>query len=62
MVGKYEDEEERIMVPLKWMKHPRILSLLQLSANEFGYEQQGVIHIPCEPHQFRVLMESLSSK
>ncbi|XP_056692224.1 auxin-responsive protein SAUR71-like [Spinacia oleracea] len=53
MVGKCEEEEERFMVPLGWMSHPCIVDLLQLSVNEFGYRQQGVLQIPCEPHHFR---------
>uniref|UniRef100_A0A803LIE2 Uncharacterized protein n=1 Tax=Chenopodium quinoa TaxID=63459 RepID=A0A803LIE2_CHEQI len=62
MVGKCEEEEERFMVPLGWMKHPSIVDLLQLAANEFGYHQQGVIHIPCKPHQFRVVIEKISCR
>lgn len=55
-------EEERFMVPMGWMKHPSIVALLQLSANEFGYHQEGVLHIPCEPHVFRDVLCKLSSK
>ncbi|XP_021729388.1 auxin-responsive protein SAUR71-like [Chenopodium quinoa] len=62
MVGKSEEEEERFMVPLGWMNHPCIVELLRVSANEFGYHQQGVSQIPCEPHHFRVVMESISCK
>ncbi|KMS99939.1 hypothetical protein BVRB_1g017840 [Beta vulgaris subsp. vulgaris] len=61
MVGMCEEEKERFMVPCRWMKHPYIVALLQLSANEFGYHQQGVIHIPCEPHHFKDIMENISS-
>ncbi|XP_021756112.1 auxin-responsive protein SAUR71-like [Chenopodium quinoa] len=61
MVGKCEEEEERFMLPLGWMNHPIIVDLLQLSANEFGYHQEGVIHIPCETCHFRLLLENISS-
>lgn len=61
IVGLYEEEEERFIVPVGWMNHVCIVSLLQLSANEFGYHQQGVIHIPCEPHHFRLVMEHIAS-
>ncbi|KAL2892541.1 Auxin-responsive protein SAUR40 [Bienertia sinuspersici] len=61
MVGKCEEDEERFMVPLNWMKHPFIVDLLQLSANEFGYKQEGVIQIPCEPFHFRLVMENMIS-
>uniref|UniRef100_A0A803LHG0 Uncharacterized protein n=1 Tax=Chenopodium quinoa TaxID=63459 RepID=A0A803LHG0_CHEQI len=62
MVGKSEEEEERFMVPLGWMNHPCIVELLRVSANEFGYHQQGVLQISCEPQHFRVVMESISCK
>uniref|UniRef100_A0A803L793 Uncharacterized protein n=1 Tax=Chenopodium quinoa TaxID=63459 RepID=A0A803L793_CHEQI len=62
LVGKSEEEEERFMVPLGWMNHPCIVELLRVSANEFGYHQQGVLQIPCEPHHFRVVIESISCK
>jgi len=55
-------EEERFMVAVEWMKHPSIVALLQLSANEFGYHQEGVLHIPCDPHVFRDTLCKLSSK
>ncbi|XP_021756111.1 auxin-responsive protein SAUR40-like [Chenopodium quinoa] len=61
MVGFSEEQQERFMVPCGWMNHPCIVELLQLSANEFGYQQQGVIHIPYEPSHFRVIMENISS-
>uniref|UniRef100_A0A803M4P4 Small auxin up regulated protein n=1 Tax=Chenopodium quinoa TaxID=63459 RepID=A0A803M4P4_CHEQI len=61
MVGKCEEEEERFMVPLGWMNHPFIVDLLQLSANEFGYHQQGVIHIPCETCHFKLVLENIIS-
>ncbi|KAL9234351.1 hypothetical protein vseg_009231 [Gypsophila vaccaria] len=62
MVGKDENEEERFMVPTKLIKHPSIVALLQLSANEFGYHQEGVLHIPCQPHFFRETLHKISSK
>ncbi|KAK9742752.1 hypothetical protein RND81_03G195200 [Saponaria officinalis] len=61
-VGKYEKEEERFMVPTKLIKHPSIVALLQLSANEFGYHQEGVLHIPCEPNLFRKTLDTISCK
>ncbi|CAO2834795.1 unnamed protein product [Amaranthus hypochondriacus] len=62
IVGMCEEEEERFMLPLGLINHPTILGLLDLSANEFGYHQQGVIQIPCQPHQFRLLLDTFSCK
>ncbi|KAK9757769.1 hypothetical protein RND81_01G184600 [Saponaria officinalis] len=61
MVGNYE-EEERIMVPTKLITHSFILNLLQLYANEFGYQHEGVLYVNCEPHFFRHNLDLISSK
>ncbi|GAB2234876.1 hypothetical protein Droror1_Dr00004145 [Drosera rotundifolia] len=50
---------ERFMVRTQLMKHPSILSFLELSAHEFGYKQQGVLQIPCEPDAFREVINKL---
>uniref|UniRef100_A0A803M4P3 Uncharacterized protein n=1 Tax=Chenopodium quinoa TaxID=63459 RepID=A0A803M4P3_CHEQI len=57
MVRKCVEEEERFMVPLGWMNHPCIVNLLQLSANEFGCHQQGVIQIPLEEEAYEEIEE-----
>ncbi|GAB2274563.1 hypothetical protein Dimus_009330 [Dionaea muscipula] len=44
---------ERFMIRTRLMMHPSIVALLELSADEFGYEQEGVLQIPCEPEYFR---------
>ncbi|KAL9245242.1 hypothetical protein vseg_018917 [Gypsophila vaccaria] len=62
MVGKYEEEEEKFMVPTKLMTHSCIVALLQLSIDEFGYSHEGVLHIPCEPLFFRETLEHISFK
>ncbi|GAB4859927.1 hypothetical protein Ancab_011406 [Ancistrocladus abbreviatus] len=53
---------EKFMVQTRLMKHPSIVSLLELSASEFGYDQQGVIQIPCEPEFFRELIDNIARK
>ncbi|XP_074271017.1 auxin-responsive protein SAUR71-like [Silene latifolia] len=62
MVGKFEEEEERFMVPTKLLTHSSILNLLQLDVNEFGYQQDGVLHIHCEPYFFRETLDHISLK
>ncbi|KAL9230731.1 hypothetical protein vseg_006045 [Gypsophila vaccaria] len=62
MVGKYEEEEERFMVPTKLMTHAFIINLLELYANEFGYQHKGVLYICCEPHFFRENLDQICCK
>ncbi|KDO35835.1 hypothetical protein CISIN_1g035599mg [Citrus sinensis] len=37
---------ERVLIPTKLIDHPYIVSLLELSAKEFGYHQQGLLQVP----------------
>ncbi|GMH11133.1 hypothetical protein Nepgr_012974 [Nepenthes gracilis] len=62
IVGDHEGMAERFMIRTQWMKHPSILALLDLSADEFGYDQEGVLQIPCEPEFFRVIIKRLSKR
>ncbi|GMH11134.1 hypothetical protein Nepgr_012975 [Nepenthes gracilis] len=62
MVGDREGVAERFMIRAQLMKHPSIIALLELSADEFGYDQEGVLQIPCEPETFRETISKLSKK
>ncbi|KAK1324878.1 hypothetical protein QJS10_CPA01g00735 [Acorus calamus] len=54
MVGSGREEEmERFMVHTELFKHPCTVILLEMAAEEFGYEQQGILKIPCDVEHFR---------
>lgn len=57
-----EGVRERFLVPTQLLGHPTIVALLEMSANEFGYGQEGVLQIPCEPQSFREILKSLPFK
>ncbi|CAO2841049.1 unnamed protein product [Amaranthus hypochondriacus] len=61
LVGLEEDELKRFVVPTRYMNHPSIVELLQLSADEFGFNNQGVLHIPCHPQYFETLLCNLNN-
>ena len=52
LVGEGE-EMERLLIPTTLIKHPYIAALLEMSANEFGYQQQGALKIPCDAECLR---------
>ncbi|XP_021887608.1 auxin-responsive protein SAUR72 [Carica papaya] len=54
------DEMERFVVSAELLNHPVFVGLLNKSAQEYGYEQKGVLHIPCHVLMFERVMESLS--
>ncbi|XXG65847.1 hypothetical protein AAC387_Pa05g3452 [Persea americana] len=53
------EEKERFVVSFKLLNHPMFLELLNRSANEYGYEQQGVLRIPCRVSVFQQVLETL---
>ncbi|GLT40141.1 hypothetical protein SLA2020_142970 [Shorea laevis] len=53
------DEMERFVVSAELMNHPVFIGLLDKSAQEYGYEQKGVLHIPCHVLVFERVMEAL---
>ncbi|GLU04992.1 hypothetical protein SLE2022_221170 [Rubroshorea leprosula] len=53
------DEMERFVVSAELMNHPVFVGLLNKSAQEYGYEQKGVLHIPCHVLVFERVMEAL---
>ncbi|KAL1221498.1 Auxin-responsive protein SAUR71 [Cardamine amara subsp. amara] len=52
-------EMERFVVTAELLNHPVFVALLKRSAQEYGYEQQGVLRIPCHVLVFERIMESL---
>ncbi|XP_058106787.1 auxin-responsive protein SAUR71-like [Magnolia sinica] len=53
------DEMERFVVRADCLKHPIFIQLLERSAQEYGYEQQGVLRIPCRVFLFERVLDIL---
>ncbi|CAH8362494.1 unnamed protein product [Eruca vesicaria subsp. sativa] len=53
------EEMERFVVNAELLNHPVFIGLLNRSAQEYGYEQKGVLQIPCHVLVFERVMESL---
>ncbi|KAF0892572.1 hypothetical protein E2562_016868 [Oryza meyeriana var. granulata] len=45
--------EERVVVEVRALGQPRVRALLEKAAREFGYEQEGVLRVPCSADEFR---------
>lgn len=54
------EEVERFVVSVKLFKHPSIVTLLDMAAREFGFEQSGVLRIPCDVQHFRAVLEMIA--
>ncbi|KAL5543758.1 hypothetical protein UlMin_007542 [Ulmus minor] len=53
------DEMERFVVSAELLNHPVFVELLDQSAQEYGYEQKGVLRIPCHVLVFERVLEAL---
>lgn len=51
------EEMERFVVRADLLGRPAIFELLRRSAMEYGYDQVGVLRIPCSVHLFRRLLQ-----
>ncbi|KAJ0980422.1 hypothetical protein J5N97_008677 [Dioscorea zingiberensis] len=54
------ERSERFMLRVELFKHPFIVALLQRAAEEFGFQQRGVIRLPCDVEEFRRALLELS--
>ncbi|KAI4323213.1 hypothetical protein L6164_022837 [Bauhinia variegata] len=53
------DEMEKFAVSAELLNHPIFVKLLNESAQEYGYEQKGVLRIPCHVFVFERVLEAL---
>ncbi|XP_051124874.1 auxin-responsive protein SAUR71-like [Andrographis paniculata] len=53
------EEMERFVVSAELLNHPIFVTLLNKSAQEYGYEQKGVLRIPCHVFLFERVLEAL---
>ncbi|THU51555.1 hypothetical protein C4D60_Mb06t32260 [Musa balbisiana] len=54
------EEMERFEVRAELLGRPAFVALLRRSAQEYGYEQRGVLRIPCPAPLFRRLLAASS--
>ncbi|ESR50373.1 hypothetical protein CICLE_v10033945mg [Citrus x clementina] len=60
LVGQEEMVMERVLIPTKLIDHPYIVSLLELSAKEFGYHQQGLLQVPYDANCLKKMVHIIS--
>ncbi|KAK9080730.1 hypothetical protein SSX86_000488 [Deinandra increscens subsp. villosa] len=53
------EEMERFVVSADLLNHPLFINLLNKSAQEYGYQQKGVLRIACHVILFRRLLQAL---
>ncbi|KAH7561100.1 hypothetical protein JRO89_XS10G0173900 [Xanthoceras sorbifolium] len=44
-----DQQPKRFVIPLSYLSHPRFLELLEQAAEEYGFDHEGALAIPCRP-------------
>ncbi|GER46741.1 SAUR-like auxin-responsive protein family [Striga asiatica] len=51
-IGREEEERRRFVIPVAYVNHPLFARLLGEAEEEYGFEQEGPINIPCHVEEF----------
>lgn len=49
-------EQRRFVIPMSYLSMPEFRVLMDQVAEEFGFEQDGGLQIPCEEHDFEEIL------
>ncbi|KAK7381966.1 hypothetical protein VNO80_00556 [Phaseolus coccineus] len=60
-VGQGE-ELEKIVMPIVYLNHPLFSQLLKEAEEEYGFDQQGTIIIPCHLKDFRYVQDLIDKE
>ncbi|CAN4118899.1 unnamed protein product [Withania somnifera] len=52
-----EEEPKRFIVELDWLINPSFLKLLKQAEDEYGFQQKGVLKVPCREEELQKILE-----
>ncbi|XP_062224919.1 auxin-responsive protein SAUR50-like [Phragmites australis] len=50
---------QRFVIPTEYLKHRAFAALLREAEEEFGFQQEGVLRIPCEVPVFETILKAV---
>ncbi|KAJ4704942.1 Auxin-responsive protein [Melia azedarach] len=50
-------EPKRFVVELGYLSNPAFLSLLEQAEEEYGFQQKGVLEVPCPPEELQKVLK-----
>ncbi|CAN1324128.1 Protein SMALL AUXIN UP-REGULATED RNA 51 [Linum perenne] len=56
------EEQKRFTIPTEYLSHPAFHILLREAEEEFGFQQAGVLRIPCEVAVFESVLRIVEEK
>ncbi|KAK9755581.1 hypothetical protein RND81_01G036100 [Saponaria officinalis] len=56
LAGNGEEEQKRFVVELRYLKNQAVLKLLRKAEEEFGFEHEGALVVPCRPDELQKIL------
>ncbi|KAI3930119.1 hypothetical protein MKX01_036640 [Papaver californicum] len=56
------NEAKRFIVELDCLSNPAFLKLLEIAEQEFGFQQGGVLALPCKPDELKRVLSTRISR
>lgn len=56
VIAADDDEEKRFVVPLTYLSHPVFQRLLERAAEEYGFNHEGALMVPCRPRELEWML------
>ncbi|KAK2654969.1 hypothetical protein Ddye_008021, partial [Dipteronia dyeriana] len=51
------EETQRFVVELRYLTNPQFLRLLELAEEEYGFNQNGALKVPCRPQELHRILQ-----
>lgn len=56
------DQPKRFIIPLTYLTHPSLLKLLEEAAEEYGFDREGALAVPCRPSELETILSQSQSQ
>nr|GEU89715.1 auxin-responsive protein SAUR72-like [Tanacetum cinerariifolium] len=60
-VGRDEDDMKKFVIPTDYLAHQAFSLLLRDAEDEFGFQQEGILKIPCDIPLFEEILKTIST-
>ncbi|KAK9733367.1 hypothetical protein RND81_04G062900 [Saponaria officinalis] len=57
LAGNGDEEKKRFVVELRHLKNPALVKLLKVAEEEYGFQQEGALVVPCTPAELQKILE-----
>lgn len=61
VVAVWNEEATRFVASLSCLSNPVFLRLLELAEEEFGFQQEGALAVPCKPSELERIIKGIKN-